>query len=318
MAQIATGSEPLPEVARAIEEIDPTAQGYIAERVLPPISPVSEKTGQLKFIDREDMIRVNDRVKMSPGSTYGRSGYRTSRQTYTCEKYGWEDDINDEDRKTTETSFDVEEQSGKYCAGKVMLKLEDEVSSLIFDTNTWTGDSLATTVSTAWSDSSATIVKDVTAAAEKVREGTGIKPNALILGAAEMQHMLYNDDIVGRFSNDMMVTPAQIRANVAGLFDLQYLLVGGAIKNTAAEGASISTSDFWQSGYAMVAKIAETSDPREVCLGRSVPWEGMDNTTYEAMLYREPQTDSDVVKVRRYLDLKVLDAALGHLIDTTP
>lgn len=313
MAHVPEGTQPVPEVARAVEEINPMNQGYIADAVLPAIQ-VREKNGKIRLIQREDMLRVEDRVQMAEGATYPRVDFGTELTSYACEKFGAEAKVTDEERANALTSFDAERQAGMRAVGTVMMKIEDLVADLVFDTGTFTGD-YTTTVGTSWSDSTAAIIEDVTDAAEVVRGMTGVSPNALILGKQAFNYLLYNDDIKDRFSNDSMLTPQQIRNNAAALFDLDYIFVGDGVKNTANAGATLSTSDFWGSGYAMVAKVAETDNPAEPAIGRSVSWAAMDETGYEVRMYREPQTRSDVLQVDRYLDHIMLDKAFGHLID---
>lgn len=317
MAVHRPSEQPLPEQARAISEIDPTEQGYVTEDIFRPVGK-SDKTGKIKLVKREDMLRVEDRVKMTSGSTYVRVDYGTELTSYNCEKYGAEAQIDDEERESEDT-FDVENKASKRAQGTVMLKMEDEASDIIFDETTWpTDDSdLYTGVGTAWSDTSAPIIKDVIQATEKVNGNTGLDPNALILNKSAMNNMLFNDDIISRFSNDDLVTPAQLRASMARLFDLDYLIVAGASKNTANQGAAGSMSRIWSGDYAMVARVAQTNDPAEPCIARGVRWDAMDDTGYEVVMYREPQTDSDVVKVRRYLDLRLIDKYLGHRLDIT-
>lgn len=316
MAHIPSGEQPVPEVARAIEEINPVDQGYVADQVLRPIGQ-NDKEGKIRLIEREGMLRIEDRVAMSEGSTYPRVDYGTSLQAYSCTKYGAEAQITDEERANAASSFDAERQAGNRAVGSVLMKVEDIVSDLIFDTSTWSGSDLTTTVDTSWEDHEAAIPEDVMDAGEKVRENTGVKPNALICGKKALNYMLYNDAITGSFSDDSLITPAVVRQNVAALFDLDYLIVGDAVKNTANAGATSSNSDFWGSDYAMVAKVAETDDSTEPAIGRTVRWNGMDDTGYSVTLYREQQTDSDVLKVRRYLDHIVVDKYFGHLIDIT-
>ena len=87
----------------------------------------------------------------------------------------------------------------------------------------------------------------------------------------------------------------------------------------------MSGSYVWSSMYCMLARIAETEDMTEPCIGRTLRWDAMDATGLEVYGYPEPQTDSQIIKVRQYLDegpsgspLPFIDSLFGDLIAVGP
>jgi hypothetical protein len=65
----------------------------------------------------------------------------------------------------------------------------------------------------------------------------------------------------------------------------------------------------------MVANVAKTSDPSEVCVARTMQWAAMGTGTDMATsIYQEPQTKSRVVQGDMYLDELVIDKYQGHLM----
>jgi len=114
------------------------------------------------------------------------------------------------------------------------------------------------------------------------------------------------------------------KANAAGLvneqilaeiFDLDYIIVAGSSKNSAAEGQTASPAQIWSGEYAMVAKIATGADFREPCLGRTFHW-GADGSSIGGTVeqYRDEAVRSDIYRVRHDVDEVVLYPAAGHLL----
>ena len=53
---------------------------------------------------------------------------------------------------------------------------------------------------------------------------------------------------------------------------------------------------------------------RTPCVGRTVRWTAVSGAGLDVTSYREDQTDSDVLKLREYLDEKIIDIGFAHLI----
>lgn len=107
------------------------------------------------------------------------------------------------------------------------------------------------------------------------------------------------------------ITPQML----AQVFDLDFVFVAGGSKNTAAEGQTATVGQIWSSSYAMVCRVATSSDFREPCIGRIFHW-AEDGSTIGGTVesYREEQTRSNIVRARHDVDELVLYAQAGHLL----
>jgi hypothetical protein len=94
-----------------------------------------------------------------------------------------------------------------------------------------------------------------------------------------------------------------------------YIIVNGGAKNTAKEGQSVTFDKLWSDEYAMVCRVATTSDPREPCIARTFHWDEDGSSiggTVET--YRDERIRGDVVRVRHETDEFVMYKELGHLL----
>ena len=104
-----------------------------------------------------------------------------------------------------------------------------------------------------------------------------------------------------------------IRANLAAIFGLSNMIVGGQVEDSADEGQDFTASDIWGDDYAMVFKRAggRMSSPG---LGRQPEWTGVENGLGRVVEYREEQTESDIFRVRDFSIEKIFDKYFGHLM----
>jgi hypothetical protein len=303
----------VPELSRALMQIDPTALGYAARQVLPVIKS-QVKTGRFDIIKREDMLLRKSTLRAA-GAAYDRPTLRTAAQEFTCDGYGQEAQIPDETRAIYATSFDAELVKSKQAQGRIFIDQEAIVSAMIFNATTWTGSTLYTDNSgSPWGTITTDIISQVEAAIEASRLLTGMRPNALICTTRSIAYMLANTGIKARFPGSAIITRQMILANLGAIFGLEKLIECGSIYNSAAEGATASLSSTWSNLYAMVARVATTDDPSEPCVGRTIQWSGMSGDFVDVGMYRENQTKSDVVQVDSYADFLVYEAAFAHLM----
>ena len=150
-----------------------------------------------------------------------------------------------------------------------------------------------------------------------MEQNSGVEPNAIIMGKGALNNCKYtNTDLKARLQYVLRATPGAIHQHLADLFELKYILVGGAVYNSGnEEDADVTASRIWSDDYALICRIAETDDPEEACVARILYWEAMGSGTDASVgYYTESQTKSTVVQVDQYLDEIVLDSKMGFLL----
>jgi len=310
-----TGTVPAPWLARGMFKMNPADQGFIAGQVARTLYGTT-KSGTIGAMTRKSTIAGTDSNLRAPGTAFNRGQIAGEGIPYECKGYGFEQPVPDEDLEFYDSMAQALMAGGLVARGQMLTDLERRVSALIFNTTTFTGSALYTDVSAApWATAGTDVISHVTAAKEKVRK-SGTKANALIIGEATLQNLLINTGIKSRFPGANMISEQVLRANMAAIFGLKYLLVGGAVYDSANPGQTISVADAWSNTYAMVAKVAETDMPTEACVARTVSWKAMGKGT-DAMvkIYREDQTASNIIQGQMFTDEVVVDANFGHLLE---
>jgi hypothetical protein len=304
-------------------EAEMAQEGLIAYRVL-PVFEAMKQSGKFGRIPLAQLLMKRD-VKRSSGSGYARSKYTFTDDSYATDEYGAEEPVDARESAMYSEYFSAEQVSAFRARRSVMEAAEQRVADIVFNTTTWTGAALTTAVSTAWTlanKATATPVDDVEKACVKVWEGSGLWPNSLVIERRCFRALRHMDQIVDRgratgYFGSGTVRPQDVTAQaLAEIFDLEEVIVGGMAKNSANEGATATIASVWDKTKAMVCKVARRiNDIREPCVGRCIHW-GEDGSTIGGTVesYAEPQTRSDIIRVRHDVDEKIFYAQAGHLL----
>ena len=297
-------------------DLEMDRRGFIAQRVAPVID-VASQAGTFGKIPVEQLLQTRT-TNRAPGAGYARGTYTFTTASYACEEHGAEEPIDDREAKMYANYFSAEQIATMRAYDAVLRNAEMRMSAAIFNATTWA--SLRTEVTVPWDTIATAIhITDVDAAVKAVWTQSGMWPNALIV----TKHVFKNlrrcaqvkDELesggAGSSSTQRDVTAEQL----ARVFDLDYVIVAGSAKNTAREGQSVTFDKVWDDEYAMVCRVATTSDPKEPCIARTFHWaEDGSQIGGTVEMYREESKRSDIVRVRHDVDEIVMYTEMGHLL----
>jgi hypothetical protein len=311
------------ELGSTYEEFDlkMNQRGFIGSQVLRP-RIVAKNSGDVGKVPLKQLLQSRS-TKRAPGSPYARDNWEFDKFAFSVQEFGKEEPLDDAQLAMYGDLIDAERVCADRAEEAVLNEFERDVSTAVFNATTWTGAALTTAITNEWDDyANADPINDVHAAAEKVSAGSGVEPNALILNRSVYRNLLQCDQVVDRIKFTVTPTASALRSALAELFDLRYVLVAGGFKNTANEGQAASLSRIWDPEYVMVARVAETDDPREPCIGRTFIWPGDgpgapgDGGALAVLMeeYREEKVRGTVFRARNNRDIVIMHAACGHLL----
>lgn len=307
---------PRPDLGAAYEEFmdSPEVNRFVANEIAPVIStPV--QAGNYSNITRETALQTAD-AKRASGGGYNRIAVGAEDKLFSTKEYGLEGVVDDRKRRLYQSDFDLELVTLRQTIRRLLIAREKRVAAMIFNTTTWTGSALYTDDSAAepWDDPATDIISDVVEDTEKVRGGTGMEPNALLVSKKQLKNICKNTGVLALFPGAPIVTPKMVRDNLFQIFELEKLIVPGMVENTADEGLAATISDIWSDDYAMVCRVANPGDPIDTpCVARTWLWTPETPTELLVESYREEQVRALILRARHDLEEKVIDAAQGHL-----
>lgn len=214
-----------------------TDMHFIAGRVFPRV-PVTKQSGKYWSYAKEDWFRDEAEVRADASESAG-SGYSVSSTNgYFCDVYAFHKDIGSQARANADAPLDPDRDATIFVTQRMLLRSEIQWVSEYFSTGVW---GTTTTPSNLWSSyTTSDPISDVELGKETILGNTGFEPNTLVVGYKVWRWLKHHPDIVDRFKH---TSSASITTDmVAGLLEIDRILVSKSIKNTAQEGATAAYS----------------------------------------------------------------------------
>jgi len=287
----------------------PDGFGFMGLDIL-PVHGVPEKSADYPVIPNEAILKIQN-VKRAPGAAYNRSDWEFETKTYACEERGWEEPVERSNRNNLSRFFDLEVTATQRANQVIMRAQEYDIATLLFNATTFSG--YTSSVTTEWSTITSTPRADIMT----------IQQSSLLWldsGACSMKvfmNLLKVTEFLNAFHPTQPIEKlplTALRGVMAQYLGLNNLYVSNAKKDTAKKGQSTSGADIWDDEYFLLFHRAQTMDMREPALGRTFLWEKDSPGMLTVDQYEEPQTDSNIYRVRHNCDEVVQFTGAGYLL----
>lgn len=295
--------------------MDSTNRGFIGTQIL-PVFPVAEQSGDYPKIPTESLIKLPDSINRAARSAYQRGDYEFETGTYSCEEYGWEEPLDDSERKLYRRLFDAEMVAMMRAMDILLRTQEKRIAAAVFSTGNITNTGA---VSTEWSTAATCTPKaDVKDALSTHRLATGINANAMAISKKVFDNLMVTAEIKDylQYTNPHLLANDEAnRRLLAQYFGLEEVIVGSEMYDSAKKKVAMSLADIWDDEYALLFRKARNiNDLREPTLGRTFLWEADSPSNIVTEQYREEQTRSDIYRVRQYVDEAFVFTGAGYLM----
>lgn len=274
--------------------------------------------GTVKRIPREVMTKDPNTVERGANGGYTQVELGDETFTYITKERGLELPIDENAKQQTSLYYDAEKAATRILLDKVHRMHEKEVAGAVFNTTTFTGSSLTTTVGTPWTTAASAVpITDIKDAKLQVRKNCGRLANALILPFTAWNALTECTQILNRINggatSDM---PAKVMMQLlASLLELDRIIVCGGLKDTGKQGQAYAGADIWTATQAMVAYINPAANLFDLNLCNAYNWEG-DGGSFDWTVetYWNEEKRRNCVRVRRQVGVKVEYSECGHLL----
>lgn len=281
---------------------------FIADQVFQPI-PVSKQSNKY-FIYSKDRFRIMDDARR-PGARANEINWTLSTDTYFAEGHALAQAIPDELRANADQAIDVDVDTTETLTDLIYVQREIQVASVATDPTVVTQTS-ALAGTSQWSDfTNSDPIAAIETQKATIQKQIGQPPNALVVGYPVFLQLRQHPKIIDRFKYTQVgiLQPDHLKS----VFNVDFFMIGGAIKNLANEGDADNFDYIWGKNALLFYKPL-TPGRRTVSLGYQFTWLfGANTDGFLVKRYRDESRTADVVEVQLYYDSKVVASNAAYL-----
>lgn len=280
---------------------------YIGAQVFPRVQ-VDKESGSYFIFNRGAFMR-DEALPRAPGTQAATVGYNLTTGSYEVVEWAAEHPVDDRIRRNADSPLDPDRDGAILVADKIDMALEQKVQSAIETTANWTTTATLSGTSQ-WSDyPNSDPMTDIKTARLTVLKQIARKANTGVMSIEVFESLALHPDLLDRVKytgtgeRPAMVTAAMM----AELFQLDQVLVGSTVEDTAIEGATevpayVWGKHFWVGFVPPAPRINTPAAGYTFTTGRMVDRR------------REEAITSDVVRAREAFQAKVVAAGAGYRI----
>lgn len=214
----------------------------IADRVLPRVGPLLNKQ-EFKYMkfDFAEAVTVPD-TKVGRKGEPGEVEFTGTEVTDQTLDYGLDDLVPSDDVKNAPAGYDPLAYAAQGVMNLVLLDREKRVASTVFDPNTYgSSNKLALSGTSQWSDANS----DPTAAVQDANDSLIMRANVMVIGRPAWTKLRRHPKIISAISVSGTTNGVATTQAVADLFELDEIVVGAAMINSARKGQAPNLARVW-------------------------------------------------------------------------
>jgi hypothetical protein len=200
--------------------------------------PVTQEAGKFNVYPPGYFWR--DEAKVRPlGGRPVQVGYAVTEDVYFAEEWALEHVIDDRTRQNSRLQGRLDENATRLLTTKQMIRADRIWATQFFTAGVWAMEVAGVAAGPgvdeflSWADDASSPLSDIEDWKERIRAGTGMEPNTLVLGSNVRKRLKNHPEFVDRikYTSSAAIT----NAIMATMFEIDNLRVARAIYNTAEE-----------------------------------------------------------------------------------
>jgi hypothetical protein len=283
----------------------------------------SDKKSNLYYVLNKEYWFSDIMKQRGVGAPAIRQGYGVSQRSFLCDLWAVGKDIDDQVRANEDTPLNSDRTAAKFVTRAALMQREKSFKNAFWGTGKWTtdltGNSSASAITGSstfrqWDHASATPIDDVEEMKTIMEKLTGYTPNVLAIGQPVWRALKKCQQIIDRITGgSTSVNPAKVtRQLVAQLFEIEDLVVLGAVENTAGHGNTmVGDYIFKDQGLLMYRDATVGIETPTAC--RTITWQqyaGNKNGT-RILKWRDESVHSDIIEIESTYVHHIVAADMG-------
>lgn len=281
---------------------------FIADKVF-PVVPVAQQSNVYYLFDKSDFQRDEAKPR-APGTESAGGGFNVTTAPYACLVEAIHKDVDDQLRANADSVLSLDRAATEWVTQKLLIRRERKFATTFFKTGVWATD---ITPGTLWSDTTTggNPMGDVETGKLAIKQSSGFKANTLLITDQVLSALRNNPKVRDQFK---YTSAESINVDMlANFFDIERVLVMGAVYESAAEGVA-SSMQFVGGKNALLCYSAPTPSLMTPTAGYTFAWTGFTGGTdgWRIKRIRADLISSDRVEGEHALDMRVVANAMGY------
>jgi hypothetical protein len=296
------------------------ATNFIADRVFPNI-PVEHQSDQYWKYKKGTFFRM-DVEPRAPGTPSAGTGFEVELDAYYTPVYALHHDVPDQVRANADSVFSLDRDATMLLTGQVMLMRDQIWANRYFRSGVWTRD--ITGVSSGptgaqtlqWDQSAADPIEWVDQETTRMLEGTGRRPNTLVIGPYVLTALKHSPSILDRikYTQRGILTEELL----ASMFGVDRVLIARATQMTGNEATQGNpTLSFVFGKSLLLCHSAPAPGLMVPSAGYTFSWTGYlsaGNMGSRIKKFRMEEYAADRVEIESAFEMKIVSADLGTFV----
>jgi hypothetical protein len=267
---------------------------FVHNTIFPNV-PVKKQSARYFVYKKEDWFRDEATIRVYGEESAG-GGYEIDNTpNYFANIYSYHKDVFQTDRENSDDPLQPDIDAAEYVTQKLMLRREIDFVTRFFATGIWGTEyegasAAATGKKVYWSTTGSTPIDDIGLAKLAIGAVTGKMPNVLLLGSYTHFYITRHSDFLNRVQYGGSSNAPAVVSNkaIAEILGLDKVVVGTAVKNSAAKGATEDT-DFILGKHALLCYAAPSAGIKKPTAGYIFSWSGLEGAqAFGNRIYKLP------------------------------
>lgn len=253
------------------------ASNFVADKVF-PIVPVKRQSDVFYTYNKGDFMRDEAKLRGAASESAGGDYGVEASSPYYCRKHAFHKDVTPEERANYDEPLDADIDATDFVSQKMLIRREMAWTDAFFKEGIWGTEYEGATAAASgkvvfWDNATSTPIQDITNAAVDMASETGMRPNVLLLSPKAFNALKNHDDILDRirYTQKGIVTADLL----ATLFEVDKVLVGWGVVNSAAKGATDDV-DFIMGKHALLCYSNPRPALKKPSAGYIFAWTGLE------------------------------------------
>lgn len=243
----------------------------------------------------------------APGDAYPESGYVVTNSTFLCNTFAISKLIPDEVRANADSPLSPDREAAEWLAQKALINRERAFAAGFMATSVWTTDN---TTATDWDASGGVPITNIQVAKRTIKNASGATANTLVMGKIVHDGLLTNAQITALVQYSQRAFPTDLRGILAAALDVETVLVGDTVYESADEGETSSLLPILDDD-ALLIHVPASPSLYTAAAGMTFIWQGGGGMGMVER-FRIDDRKSDKAAIQSSYDQKKVAAALGY------